>query len=433
MKAQIFLASALALMFLAPAAQAQNRAAGNPGGAVLDDVAIVGATVHTEPGAVIEGATVVVRDGRVRAVGKNVTVPAGIRRIDGTGKVVTAGLIDASTRLGLVEVGMEASTREGMFHGDGDDVVHAAYGVLDGYNPASVTIPVARAGGVTSAVAAPHGGLISGKGAWVSLLDRATAAEALVAPELAMYASLGEAALRSASGSRGMAMERLRELLADATEYARRRAAYERNQTRRFAAERRELAALLPVVQGRMPLVVRAHRSSDIRAALRLAGELDLRVIIEGGTEAWMLASELAAAGVGVLLDPSANLPGSFERVHVRDDAALVLADAGVRVAISTVGDAANVRTLRQLAGVAVANGLSFEAALAAVTTVPAALFGVDRGRIRPGAVADLVVWSGDPFELSTRAEQVFIAGRAQSTRSRQTLLLERYRELPAR
>jgi imidazolonepropionase-like amidohydrolase len=118
--------------------------------------------------------------------------------------------------------------------------------------------------------------------------------------------------------------------------------------------------------------------------------------------------------------------------VHVRDDAATVLAAAGVDVALSGLGGASNVRTLRQLAGIAVAQGLSPQAALAAITTVPARLFGLDRGRIRPGAVADLVVWSGDPFELSTRAEHVIIAGKEQSTRTRQTLLLERYRKLPA-
>lgn len=404
-----------------------------PALAHAEDLAIVNARVHTEPGAVIEQATIVVQGGRVRAVGANVPVPAGARRIDATGKVVTAGFIDASTRLGLVEVESEQSTLDGSFHGDGDDVVHAAYRAFDGYDPRSVAIPVTRAGGVTSVVTAPRGGLVSGASAWVQLVDASTSPEPILSPALAMYANLGEASLASVGGSRSMAVERLRELLADAAEYARRRAAYERNQTRPFAAERLDLAALAPVVQGRMPLVVRAHRSSDIRAALRLARELGLRLVIEGGTEAWMLARELAAARVGVILDPAANLPASFDRVHVRDDTAALLATAGVDVAVSSLGSASNVRMLRQLAGMAAANGLSPTAALAAVTTVPARLFGLDRGRIRAGAVADLVVWSGDPFELSTRAEHVIIAGKEQSTRSRQTLLFERYRKLPSR
>lgn len=415
-------ALALVLAALAPAALAH-----------AEDLAIVNARVYTEPGTVIEQATIVVRDGRVRAVGPNVPVPAGARSIDATGKVVTAGFIDASTRIGLVEVELEQTTLDGSFSGGGADVVHAAYHAVDGYNPRSVAIPVTRAGGVTSVVTAPQGGLVSGTGAWVQLIDENTAAEPILMPAMAMYANLGEAAMSSVGGSRSMAVERLRELLSDASEYARRRAAYERNQTRPFAAERLDLAALAPVVQGRMPLVVRAHRSSDIRAALRLARELGLRLVIEGGTEAWMVARELAAARVGVILDPTDNLPSSFERVHVRDDAATLLAAAGVEVAVSSLGSVSNVRMLRQLAGIAAANGLSPAAALAAVTTVPARLFGLDRGQIRAGAVADLVVWSGDPFELSTRVEHVIIAGKEQSTRTRQTLLFERYRKLPPR
>lgn len=399
--------------------------------AQAEDIAIVGATVHVEPGNAIEGATVLVRAGRVSAVGKDVAVPAGVRRIDGAGKVVTAGLIEASTRLGLIEVGLEESTREGVFggqNGGAGDVVHAAYRVTDGFNPTSVAIPVARAGGVTSAMVVPFGGLIAGTGAWVSLGRGASAVQSPVA----MYAALGEASLDSADGSRGMALMRLRELLADAVEYGRRRREHERNQTRPFAAGRLELEALLPVAQGRVPLVVRVHRSADILAAIQLGRETGARVIIEGGTEAWMVAGELAAAGVGVIMDPTANMPGSFDRVHVRDDAATVLAAAGVDVAISTLGDAARARRIRQFAGIAVANGMRPEQALAAITTVPAKLFGVeDRGRIRAGVVADLVVWSGDPLELSTRAEQVFIGGEEQDIRSRQTELLERYRRLP--
>jgi imidazolonepropionase-like amidohydrolase len=415
---------ATALLFLAALAPAHAQA--------QQDLAIVGARVHTEPGTVIEGATIVVRDGRVRAIGPNVPVPAGARRIDATGKVVTAGLIDPSTRLGLVEIDLEESTIEGSFGPEGADVVHAAYRAVDGYNPRSVAIPVSRTGGVTSVVTAPEGGLVSGTGAWAQLVDD-TAGEAILTPAVAMYASLGQGAAVAAGGSRAMAVERLHELLSDAAEYARRQAAYARNQTRPFAAERLDLVALGPVVQGRLPLVVRAHRSSDIRAALRLARELRLRLVIEGGTEAWMLAPELAAARVGVILDPTANLPSSFDRVYVRDDAATVLAAAGVDVALSSLGSASNVRTLRQLAGIAVAQGLPPDAALAAITTIPARLFGLDRGRLRPGAVADLVVWSGDPFELSTRAEHVIIGGKEQSTRTRQSLLLERYRKLPAR
>ncbi|WP_428264141.1 amidohydrolase family protein [Haliangium sp.] len=418
-----------ALTMLLPAAPAQAQGQS-------PDLAIVGATVYTEPGTVLDSATILIRAGRIRAVGTNLRIPAGARRIDGTGKIVTAGLVEASSRLGLIEVSLEASTREGAFPGKGDDVVYAAYRTVDGYNPNSVAIPVTRGGGVTSAMAAPVGGLVSGTGAWVSLVDISPgsspgAPSPIVSPAAAVYANLGEAALAAADGSRGMAALRLRELLDDARDYQRRRAAYERNQSRPMAAERLDLEALQPVLAGTIPLVVRAERRSDIQAALRIAADYRVRLVIEGGTEAWMLAPELAAARVGVLIDPTANLPASFDRIYVRDDNATVLAAAGVPVVISTLGGAANVRTLRQLAGIAVANGLSRAQALAAVTTVPANLFGVPRGRIRAGQVADLVLWSGDPFELSTRAEQVIIAGVPQSLESHQTLLRDRYRTLP--
>jgi imidazolonepropionase-like amidohydrolase len=323
-------------------------------------------------------------------------------------------------------------TVEGSF-AHGKDAIHAAYRVIDGYNPTSVAIPVARAGGVTSVVSTPRGGLVSGTSAWFSLAAGPVADVTSVAP-LAMYATLGEGALGSAEGSRGVALEKLRELLDDALHYGKRRREYDRNQSRELAAARLDLEALLPVARGQLPLVVRVHKSSDILAALRLGREFGLRIIIEGGAEAWMVAEELARAKVPVILNPNHNLPMSFDRIHVRDDAAHVLARAGVRVAISGLGGATWVAGLRHSAGNAVADGLAYDKALAAVTTVPAEIFGVKkRGVVTPGAVADVVVWSGDPFELSSHAVHVIIGGVEQSLRTRKTLLLERYRKLPAR
>ena len=394
-------------------------------------MAIRGGQVHTTPGTVVEDATILIRNGVVERVGKGLAIPAGVPVIDAAGKVVTAGFIESSTMLGLVEVTLEASSFEGGFPDDdeGRDVVFAAYRASDGYNSVSVGIPIARAEGVTSAVATPRGGLVSGSSGWFSLRDGQTPDVTIKTP-LAMYANLGEESLGTAKGSRGLALLRLRELLDDARTYSRSKASYERNQSRQFAASRLDLEALIPVVQGRLPLVVRVNRSSDILAALAMAREFGLRLIIEGGVEAWMVAGELARARVGVILDPARNLPERFEQVHVRDDAVKILADAGVTVVIATMAEAYAVATLRQLAGMAVADGLTHDQALAAVTTAPAALFGVDRGTIAAGRAADIVVWSGDPFELSSHAEHVIIAGKEESIRTRQTLLLERYRTL---
>jgi len=395
-------------------------------------VAIQGATVWVRPGQVIEGATVVVRNGVITDVGAGVAAPAGATVIDGKGTIVTAGLVDASSRVGLSEIGLEEPTNEGRFAGGGDDDVHAAYRVTDGYNSTSVTIPIARTGGLTAVVATPRGGFVSGTSAWVELSDGVKPVVAR-AP-LAMYVALGEAGLVAGKGSRGLALERLRELLDDAAIYARRKGDYDRNQARRFAAARLDLEALVPVVQGRLPLVARVEKAADIRAVLELAGALRLRLVIEGGGEAWMLARELAAARVPVILDPQENLPDDFDRIHVRDDAARLLAEAGVTVVISTLGDADNARDLRQLAGNAIGNGMSRDAALAAVTTAPAQAFGLPgRGELRRGAPGDVVVWSGDPFELSSRPLHVLIGGVEQSLRTRQTRLFDRYRTLPGK
>lgn len=412
-------AAVLGLCLLAPAARAQV-------------IAITGATVHTEPGQVVEGATVVVRDGVIRGVGKNLPVPSGARVIDGSGRVVTAGFIAASSRLGLTEISLEGGSSRGTFAGEQNgSSVHASYDVRDSYNANSVAIPVARAQGVTSAVVAPHGGLVSGTSGWFSLAP-GRVRDVLVAGAVAVYAPAGAAAMgpgpASANGS--LALARLRELFDDARAYGRQKNAFNRNQMRDLAASRLDLEALQPLVQGRIPLVLRADRVSDIEAGLRMARDYGLRLVIEGGAEAWLLADELAQARAAVILDPTENLPSDFDSTNVRDDNAAVLANAGVAVAIARLGSAHNVGNLRQLAGIAVANGLSPERALAAVTTVPAQIFGVDRGTIAAGRPADLVVWSGDPFELSTRAEHVIIAGQEQYLGSRQTLLFERYRDL---
>lgn len=396
-------------------------------------VAIENATVWVQPDQKIEGATVVIRDGKIAAVGKGAAVPAGATKIDGTGKIVTAGFIEASSRIGLVEVDLESSTVEGQFEAaKNEDAVHAAYRVNDGFNAGTVAIPITRTGGVTTAISVPSGGLISGTSAAYAMSD-GKSTELLVADELAMYTTLGEGSQSSAEGSRGVAVEKLRELFDDARDYSRRKSNYDRNQTRDYAARRLDLAALVKVLRRQMPLVVHVDRSSDILTALALGKELNIQIAIAGGVESWKVAKEIVAAKATVIVNPLSNLPGSFDRIYVVDDLAKRLREAGVNVVISTTGESANARNLRQLAGNAVANGMKWEDALAAITTAPADAFAIGkRGTLKKGSVADVVVWSGDPFELSSRAEVVLIAGQKQSLETRQTKLLRRYRKLPA-
>lgn len=396
--------------------------------ASADTIAIVGATVYETPTKKLDGATVVITDGKITAVGVGVAIPSGATQIDGTGKIVTAGLIEASTSLGLVTVDLEGSANDGDLGDTPGDAegVHAAYKVTDAYDGDVLTIPIARSGGITSAVIAPSGGIVSGQSSFYELDGSLSAVKTA-----AMHALLG--VISEAGGSRGRAIERLRDLLDDAATYAKSKKAYDKNQSRVLAADRLDLEALAPVLAGTLPLVVRADSEMDLRAALKIAKARKLRLVIEGGAESWKLADELAKAKVPVVLDPTANLPGDLAAPDVVDDTAALLAKAGVTVAISTLGagsspGASNARVLRQLAGIAVANGLPWSDALAAITTVPARIYGVPRGTLSKGAVADVVVWSGDPLELSSKAEVVIIGGVQQSAETHQTKLLKKYR-----
>lgn len=417
---------------LAPLGMAVVAAALHAAPLSAQTIAIEGGTVHTMTGAPIENGTVLVRDGRIVAVGADVSVPEGAQRIDARGKVVTPGLFDANTNMGLVEVGAVRGTVDfAMDTGEGPeaDYVAAAFDVTDALNPQSIVIPVNRIAGVTTTVSRPVGGLVAGQGVVIDLAGE-RAGDLLVRSPVAMFASLGEGSQRSGGGTRAGATLRLREVLDDARFYAANRASFDRGASRRLAASRLDLEALLPVVEGRLPLAVEAHRASDIRTALRIAEEYGLRLILLGATEGWMVADEIAAANVPVVVKVLQNLPANFERLGARYDNAALLRAAGVRVAISPE-DTHNSRNIKQEAGNAVAYGLPHEEALRAITLYPAQIFGVadSHGSLEPGKVANVVVWGGDPLELLTPVEAVLIGGRQIPLVSRQTELRDRYLE----
>src|SRR5262249_9825226 len=233
-----------------------------------------------------------------------------------------------------------------------------------------------------------------------------------------------------AGGSRSTAVLRLREILEDARDFGVNRAAFNTHSRRDYARARLDLEALQPVLKGQVPLVVQANRASDLLAAVRLATEFKLRLVLVGASEGWMVARELAQARVPLVVKPLTDIP-SFESLGATLENAARLARAGVTIALALF-DTQNARNLRQEAGNAIANGLDRDAALAAVTLAPARLWGVaDRvGSLEPGKDADVVIWSGDPFELSTSAERVFIKGVEMPKDTRQRALLERYRSL---
>lgn len=417
---------------LAVAAAALGAVAGTRW-AQAQTVAVVGGTVYPVIGPRIDRGTVLMRNGRIVAVGADVAIPADAQRIDATGRVVTPGFINAGTQLGVVEVGAVRDTRDANARGQNN--VAASFLVWEGFNPASAHIAPARQEGVTTVAVIPGGGLISGQAALVDT-DTGSAASVLRRASVAMVAQVGSAQ-GAGVGARGELIGRLREILTDARAYRANRAAFERNATRPYAAGRADLDALQPVLAGTLPMLIAADRASDIEAALRLKREFGLRMMIAGGAEAWQLARRLAAEGVAVLTGAENNIPGGFASLGQRQENAAILARAGVLVVL--VGNGAgdpelfNVRNLRFEAGNAVAYGMDFGAALRAVTLTPAELFGVDDrvGALAAGRDANVVVWSGDPFEFATRAEHVFVRGREITTPSRQDELTRRYRTLP--
>ncbi len=390
-------------------------------------IAITGGTVFPVSGPKIEQATVLIRDGTIVAVGQDVSVPADATRIDATGKWVTPGLIDGAGQMGLVEIGAVPAGREGSIR---NDTIAAAFNVAEGINPASQLIAVTRIEGITTTLASPGGHLVSGQAVLIDLAG-ATIEDMIAQSPVAMVADLSERAKDEGGGTRAGAAQRLRAAFRDALEYERRKTDFTRAQMQPLSASAADFEALLPVLRGQLPLIIIANRRSDIETALRIAREFKLRLVLAGAQEAWQLAPIIASAGVPVLVQPLDNVP-SYDALGVRYENAAVLARAGVKVVLLET-DTHNSRNLRQQAGNAVSYGMTWDQALRAITLSPAEVFGVASryGSLEPGKVANVVVWSGDPFEFSTAVEHVYIRGREIPLTSRQAELLRRYRTLP--
>ncbi|MGH8442105.1 MAG: amidohydrolase family protein, partial [Nevskiaceae bacterium] len=392
--------------------------------ALAADVLIKNAKIHTAgPAGTIASGSVLVRDGRIAAVGGAVAAPKGAQVIDGTGLVVTPGVFAAYTQLGLREIdGIDETADDA----SKDKRFSASLDVVDGLNPRAAIIAIDRAEGVTRAVAAPqtdHDALLAGLGAVVNLgsIDRF-----VMRPRAAMYLTAGEGGAQLIGGSRPASYAWLRE----AFEEVRNPKLWQGRPSREPLLSPLEAEALKPVLAGQVPLVAQADRASDLRTLMKLASDYRLRLVIQGGAEAHLVARELAQRGIPVVLDPSLTLPQRFESLATVEDNAARLQRAGVVTAFMSDDMASqDARNLRQLAGIAVQRGMPWDAALASITINPAKIFGVDRevGSIVVGKAADLVVWDGDPFELRTWPRHVFIDGRAVPAETRQTKLRDRY------
>jgi hypothetical protein len=413
------LSAALAAMFaVVPAAKAQ-------------DVFIHDATVHTAGArGTIERGDVLVRGGRIAAVGTALAAPAGVAVVEARGRPLTPGLFAGVAAIGLEEVSQVEATVDTAqsFGGNGlSPQMRPEFDVTVAFNPDSILIPVARLNGLTWAAlpaqSTEGGSLIAGQGGAVRLDGRFDGP--LGGRQL--YVSFGGGAENLGGHSRAAQLM----LLEQAVSEARGLVPYGSPNALLTPAGRATLARYL--AGGRVLFAV--DRVADIRQVLAFARRNNLRPAIVGGAEAWRLASELAAAKVPVLVDPLQNLPNSFDQLGSRLDNAALLQRAGVPLCFAQ-GDSAThlAGKIRQSAGNAVANGLPWDAALTALTRVPAEVFGVgDRvGRIDPGLVADLVLWDGDPLEVTTLADQVWMGGVAMPMRSRQTELRDRYLRAPS-
>ena len=405
---------------------------GLPMAAHAEPVAIVGGTVHTlGPQGTVEHGTVVIDGGKIVSV-TTAAAPAGARVIDATGKVVTPGLFDSLSQLGLVEVSLEDSTND---QATDDERFTAAFDVADALNPFSILMPINRIEGLTRALVAPVGkkSPIAGQGAVIDLSgDLPGQSRAfLTRTPAALFVHLGEQGAQRSGGSRAATWTRLREIFEDARDFAAHRGDYDSHQRREYSLSRPDLEALQPYRRGDLPVAMEVHRAADILVALRFAEAWKIRLVVLGGAEAWRVADSLAAAGVPVVLNPLANLPASFEQLGATLENAARLDAAGVTVVFGT-GDSHNGRNLKQAAGNAVAYGLPWEVGLKAMTVNPAKVWGVadSYGTLEPGKDADVVVWDGDPLEVTTFADAVFIRGAEIPMKSRQTLLRERYRDL---
>ena len=407
--------------------------------------AIQNAKIVPVSGAVIERGTVVIgADGKIAAVGANVTVPQGARTIDASGLTVYPGMMDAGTTMGLSEIGQGANATVDVAEtGSFNPNAQAYYGI----NPHSAHIGVTRVVGITHVVSRPSGGIVSGQAALINLAGF-TPPEMAVVPKLAMvinlprsgFAGRGFAAfLAQQQGNAGDAqrtrerqLDSLRTILRDADAYGKAQDAYAKDKSIPRPDRDVVLAALVPAVRGEMPVIFPADRAGDIRAALDFAREMKLKAIIMGGSDAPQVASLLKERDVPVILTGILGLPSREDDPYdVNYSAAAKLAQAGVRYAIASGEDGAESRNLPYVAGMASAFGLSKEDALRAVTLVPAQIFGVaDRfGSIEVGKVANLAVTTGDILEARTDTKFLFIDGRPVPLSDKHTNLYETFKD----
>jgi imidazolonepropionase-like amidohydrolase len=382
------------------------------------------------------GGTVVVRNGRVIAAGGGVRVPADAEVIDAKGKWVTPGIVAGFSRLGLAEVDLGAGGSDDTDSGNGP--FNAAIDVTPAINPRASTIAVSRADGVTSAIVAPVAGknIFAGQGA---VIDTGVDMDAVLRARAFQFVELGEGGAGIAGGSRASAFVLFRNALREARDL---RGRLDANRQDDVLLTRLDAAALVPVVQGKQLLLIHVERARDILNVLDLRQEFPgLKIALVGATEGWTVADKIAASGVWVIASALNDLPASFEMLAATQSNVGRMRAAGVKVAIGMIDDndtryqrderqyAGNLVGLSKLPGAA---GLSWGEAFAMISSRPAEAVGLggEIGSLAAGRRGDVVIWSGDPLELSSAPEAVWIDGVRQPLDNHQTKLRDRYRSL---
>ena len=389
-------------------------------------IAITNATVYTvAKQGVLSQATVMVDDGIITAVYSKDEIPASLIAdtiIDAKGRILTPGFIASGNLLGLVEVGAVSATRD-----SSDKKADITFDASLAFNPKSTLIAYARKGGITSSLVTPYGGekVFTGQSFVVNLSGDF---DSVIVPNNAVMVSLGS----SSKGSRATKLQTLSNNLEDAQKaLAKANKAKVSNTKGKEEQEAktpsRSEQVMNAILSGDKPLIAYADRATDILFLLKLKHKFNLNLILAGASDAVLVSDEIAKANVVVMMSAIDNLPSSFDSLHNSLINVAKLTKAGVKVIISNSGESYNINQLRFDVGVAIANGLEKASALAAVTANIADSFNLNSGRIAVGKNADLVLWSSDPFEISTKVDTMWINGQAMSLKSRQDALRERY------
>jgi len=403
-------------------------------------IALIGATVHTVSGAVIQNGTILFDKGKIVAVGTAVTIPQNTERIDTRGKHIYPGLIDASSSLGLTEIGSVRGTLDLSETGRINPNVRAEVAI----HPESELIPVARSGGITVAAVSPAGGLISGTAAAI-MMDGWTYEEmtlkaplALVVNWPSMVYSPGRFMRMSREDwqkQRDEQLKQLRDAFAESRAYLKAKDAEKEKGIHYHDLDMR-WEAMRPVFSKKIPVVVNANEISQIQAAVAWGEEEQIRIIIGGGRDAWRVADLLKAKDIPVIVNPIHTAP--MRRWEGFDEAYTTpakLKEAGVRFCISGDYSASNSRNTPHHAATAAAYGLAHDEALKAITLYPAQILGLEAmlGSIEVGKDATLMITDGDPLELSTTVEQIFIQGKKIDMQDKHKQLYEKYKQLEDR